>query len=360
MLHFPDPLKLKTKRIVFEDIFVARDSGTLEQLKELSSTRRVIEESINDVSVITEAVAREMSGGLSSQCEQDIQKLEKYLPLLENLVHHCRNISSDQLVQWTSSLRIRWSSALNSSSLFGCKNQKFFRIDNLMYELTMMHFLYGALLREMANEVLSKDLVQSATLFRKAAGVYHSLAIEVLPHYQHVLPSERPPEATVNVSSVMSLICLAEAQAVTIKKAEAKGITGSLLAKLHYGIVQMLDEASSTLHSANKDKKDISTGFLDFVSTCKAIHELRSYKYLAESLRSDSQIGFALGVLQHVQITTQKIKLPSKASWRSVLKEEVDSVTGLIGKYEYENNFVWNYKIPPKHELPCLEGSNQL
>lgn len=51
-------------------------------------------------------------------------------------------------------------------------------------------------------------------------------------------------------------------QAVTIRKAEAKGIAGSLLSKLHYGIVQMLDEASSILHSANKDKKDISTGFL--------------------------------------------------------------------------------------------------
>ena len=54
--------------------------------------------------------------------------------------------------------------------------------------------------------------MQSAALFRKAAGVYDSLAIEVLPHYQHVLPAERPPEATLNVSSVMSLICLAEAQ----------------------------------------------------------------------------------------------------------------------------------------------------
>ncbi|KAL1828892.1 hypothetical protein ACET3Z_007304 [Daucus carota] len=297
-----------------------------------------------------------MSGGLSSQCEQDIQKLEKYLPLLENLVHQSKNIDSNQLVQWTSNLKIRWSSALTSSSLFGCKSQKFFRLDNLMYELTMMRFLYGALLRELANEVLSEDLVQSATLFIKAAGVYDSLAIEVLPHYQHVLPAERPPEATLNVSSVMSLICLAEAQAVTIRKAEAKGIAGSLLSKLHYGIVQMLDEASNILHSANKDKKDISTGFLEFVSACKTVHELRSYKYLAENLRTNSQIGYALGVLQHVQITTQKIKLPSKESWRSALKQEIDSVTNLIGKYEYENSFVWNYKIPPKHELPCPEG----
>lgn len=57
-------------QVVFEDIYPARDSGTLEQLKELSSKRRVIEESINQSNFITEAIAREISGGLTSHCEQ--------------------------------------------------------------------------------------------------------------------------------------------------------------------------------------------------------------------------------------------------------------------------------------------------
>lgn len=55
---------------VFEDKFIARDSGTLEQLKEITSRRRVIEESINETSSITDAIAREMSGGLSSHTQQ--------------------------------------------------------------------------------------------------------------------------------------------------------------------------------------------------------------------------------------------------------------------------------------------------
>lgn len=60
------------KQIVFEDVIAARDSATLEHLKELSSKRRVIEESINQTSYITEAIAREISGGLTSRCEQVI------------------------------------------------------------------------------------------------------------------------------------------------------------------------------------------------------------------------------------------------------------------------------------------------
>lgn len=59
-------------QIVFEEAYAARDSTTLEQLKELSSKRRMIEESINESSSITTALAREMSGGLTSRSQQVI------------------------------------------------------------------------------------------------------------------------------------------------------------------------------------------------------------------------------------------------------------------------------------------------
>lgn len=52
--------------------------------------------------------------------------------------------------------------------------------------------------------------MHSTRLFRKAAGVYTYLAEEVLNHI--VGTQEKPPEAMSPVSSVMSLICLAEAQ----------------------------------------------------------------------------------------------------------------------------------------------------
>ncbi|KAK1391622.1 BRO1 domain-containing protein [Heracleum sosnowskyi] len=213
-------------KIIFEDIFIARDSGSLEKLKELSSKRRMIEESMNERSSITMAVAREMSGGSTLQCEQDIEKLEKYLPLLENFMYQVNMLSdSPRMLQWTSELRKSWSSALTSSSFFSFLGQKFFQVDSLLFELSMMLFLNGALLREWAFVLLSKDLVQSATLFRRAAGVNHHLANEVLPSLQPALPPERPPEVTSSVCSVLSLLCLAEAQAVITRKFEEKGNT---------------------------------------------------------------------------------------------------------------------------------------
>lgn len=86
---------------------------------------------------------------------QDLHKLEEYLPLLENLIFHTDLISSNvRMVWWTSDLKIRWTSVLTSSSFFNLRGPKFYQIDNLRFELGMALFLYGAILRERALEVL--------------------------------------------------------------------------------------------------------------------------------------------------------------------------------------------------------------
>ena len=58
---------------MFEDAYIAPDSSTLDQWKELSSKRILIEESINESNFITNDIAREISGGLTSPCEQVLE-----------------------------------------------------------------------------------------------------------------------------------------------------------------------------------------------------------------------------------------------------------------------------------------------
>lgn len=189
---------------------------------------------------------------------QDLRKLEQYLPLLENLVYHVDLLGSNhQIAWWTSELKIRWSSALGASSFFNLMGPKFYQIDNLHFELGMVLFLYGAILRERALEIVPSgwhccftsminnheyfdcfaanylhgivDLVQSATLFREAAGVFLYLSQEVFPSLQPTLPAERPPEATSYMSTVMSLICLAEAQVSVLAASCSMFVTRSCL-----------------------------------------------------------------------------------------------------------------------------------
>ncbi|BAT98990.1 hypothetical protein LR48_Vigan06g129900 [Vigna angularis] len=359
MLHFVKPSKLKTKKIVFEDVYPARNLVTLEHLKELSSKRKAIEDSINESSFITEAIAKEMSGGLESRYEQDIQKIEQYLPLLENLIS-CAGVISTyggiQMAQWTVALKIRWSSSLSTSSFFNFKGSKFFQVDNLQFELGMTLFLCGGILRERALEVLSTDLVRSTTIFREAAGIYHHLAQEVLPPLQPELPLQKPPEALAEVSTIMSLICLAEAQAVTTRKAEEKGTSSSLLAKLHHGVTLFLEEAIGIFHTVVTQYKDISPHLLEFMYFCKCLHELKGQQHLAESLKVSGQIGVAIGILYSV-LTNVKKKIPGEEPWKSLYQKQIQDSSEVLRKFVHENDFVWHEKIPSGDELPLPEGN---
>lgn len=353
MLYFGEASKLKTKTLVFEDVYAARDSGTLEHLKELSSKRRVIEESINGSSYITEAIAREMSGGLTTQCQRDLQKLDQYMPLLENLIFHVLSVRS---AHWNPKLNICWSSALSTSPFFNLRGPKFFQISNLQFERAMTLYLYAAMLRERAMEILPSDLVQSATCFREAAGVFHHLENEILPTLPSAARADRPPEAIPSMCNVMNLICLAEAQAVTIRKAEEKGTSFGLLSKLHYGVTEFLGEAISALLSVAGEYKDISPRFMEFVTSSKALHELRSQRYNAESLRASSQVGVSIGILRDSLLLAQK-KVPGEESWRVIFRKEIEAASDLLKKLEHENDFVWHDKIPSGDQLPLPQGS---
>ncbi|KAG0558944.1 hypothetical protein KC19_10G066200 [Ceratodon purpureus] len=382
LLHFRDPAKLRTKTILYEESFYARDSGTLEQLKELSSRRQAIQDSINGISTITPVIAREMAGGITSPV---LQKIERYLPLLENLVTCVVEKKQNRnVIQWTSQLAIRWTSPLSGQSGRGLKGPRYFQVDDMRYELGMTLNLYGALLRERALEVVCTDKAEAATLFRRASGVYVHLAKNVLPPLKASLPPESCPEVTPTLASIMSIICLAEAQAVTVKKAEEKAASGSLLAKLHYGVVQFLDEAELFMKESCADLNDISGKLKKFIRIASVLHESRSQRYIAAEYTKIERFGVAVGVLRYSLTRVLPLRpgfqwksyrkffptvlyeltsclVPEQTSdhekWRLSFQREQDDLQNMLRKCENENEFIWHEKTPDVDELPTLEGT---
>ncbi|KAL6573670.1 hypothetical protein OROHE_002129 [Orobanche hederae] len=368
MICYPGLMKLKTKPIVYENVLLGSDSSTLEQLKELSSKRKAMEESINANSHVTEAIAREMSGGLTSRCEQDVQKVEHYLPLLENLVH---NIdvgfkNHPQMVCSISNLKIRWiTTVVNPSSIFHLKAPNFHQINDIHFELGMTLFLYGSLLRGRALEVLSSGKHSSYMMNDRLA------PDRLAPHisqnrcvYDYIAREVRTPKirgedgitkATSYVSSVMSLICLADAQGVTARKSEENGNSDILLAKLHYGITEFLGEAIEMLQAPIKDCKDISSRIMDYIMNCKTLHKLKCYKHVAENHKSEGKIGIAVGLLRR-ELSNAKKSVPKDETQRLVFKQVMDDLSIVLRKYEHENEFVWREKVPTRNELPSAHG----
>jgi hypothetical protein len=63
--------------------------------------------------------------------------------------------------------------------------------------------------------------------------LYKHAAVGILPALKEGLPGERPAELLASMAETMRLVCLAEAQAATARRAEEKGTALPLLCKLH-------------------------------------------------------------------------------------------------------------------------------
>jgi len=157
-------------------------------------------------------------------------------------------------------------------------------------------------------------------------------------------------------------------------KAEEKQTADGLLSKLHYGVVQLLDEATDFYSTAAKECKDISPGLMvstnnelnfhlktifwvpfdilfaqDYISYSKALHKLRSYKHMAQGVKTEGQIGTAIGLLKQA---LNSCKVEKNVGG----KINISALTDLLRKYEHENDFVWNEKVPRDDHLPLLQG----
>lgn len=97
--------------------------------------------------------------------------------------------------------------------------------------------------------------------------------------------------------------------------------------------------------------------FQDFVSSFKAVHKLRSRRNLAESLKTAGQIGVSIGVLRLALTEAKRRKLPGEESWKTIFSKDIDDVAEMLRKFEHENEFVWNEKVPSGDELPSHEGN---
>lgn len=72
--------------------------------------------------------------------------------------------------------------------------------------------------------------------------------------------------------------------------------------------------------------------------------------------KNEEKIGTSIGLLKHALNNVPK-NMGGMESWRMVIKQDIDTLTVLLKKFEHENEFVWREKIPLDHHLPLLQGT---
>lgn len=356
ILPFDEPSHFKTEKVVFEDAFLASDSATLEQLRELTALRSTVEGSLDDKRKLPDAIARQIYGGASSPTLQKLFSVEQYLPTLEGFVEEMeKKENKSRFREWTRNLQLTWSSPLIKPSLFG--GPHYFEVPDLRFEQGMILALYGSLLRRHGLELLPKgDMAESARFLRQAAGVYSHSAENILSVLEPpILPQEkRPPEVHPKMAKAWSTICLAEAQAVTAFKALEKGTRAGLLSKLHYGVVELLDGAQKLVKT--NEKWELTPKFTAYLGSSRSLHEQFSYRFLASQYETEERIGTSVGLLRQASLRFQHSKLSGDSSWKEILERESSLLGKQLTKYETENDCVWRDIVPETEKLPRLEG----
>ncbi|KAG5394927.1 hypothetical protein IGI04_024890 [Brassica rapa subsp. trilocularis] len=342
------------KQIVLGNVIKFTEKETKSELN-ISLSRKQVEDSIGRSSHGVEAIVRE-----------DLVRIKAYLLFLRYMIDHMNKPCNQEISnRFTKNLNIRWSSGLNLdckssnglslASIFQPKSTPFFQSKDMLFELHMILFIYALKLREKAMVLASKaDMVESTKAYREAAGVFDSVCKIGHTDWSSI---EKFPELTSPVCSSLKLLCLAEGQAVTANKAKEKGTSASLVAKLHYGVTQFVAEANASLLSkTNTQVKQLSSRFLDYVSTLGALHELKSGKHLAESLESEGELGEAIGVLRRSLARAKLTTQCRSDTWKSIFKKEREQVITMMNKYESLNESMMLQRIPLEADLPTLQG----
>nr|VDC68623.1 unnamed protein product [Brassica rapa] len=342
------------KQIVLGNVIKFTEKETKTELN-ISLSRKQVEDSIGRSSHGVEAIVRE-----------DLVRIKAYLLFLRYMIDHMNKPCNQEISnRFTKNLMIRWSSGLNLdckssnglslASIFQPKSTPFFQSKDMLFELHMILFIYALKLREKAMVLASKaDMVESTKAYREAAGVFDSVCKIGHTDWSYI---EKFPELTSPVCSSLKLLCLAEGQAVTANKAKEKGTSASLVAKLHYGVTQFVAEANASLLSkTNTQVKQLSSRFLDYVSTLGALHELKSGKHLAESLESEGELGEAIGVLRRSLARAKLTTQCRSDTWKSIFKKEREQVITMMNKYENLNESMMLQRIPLEADLPTLQG----
>ena len=206
--------------------------------------------------------------------------------------------------------------------------------------------------------VLGEGAPAIATRLRAAAGLYKHCAETVLPPLHDALPGERPNELLASMAETMRLVCLAEAQAATARRAEERGAANGLLVKLHLGAHDLYARADKCLNDHVSDFNRISRKLQACILLGVCTHRARAYRCAAEDAFAAGDVGEAVALCDAADAHLRRCGAAAgeSARWRLAMDEETEALASARGVYAKENEVVYFQKVPEKPAWRVAEG----
>ena len=195
-----------------------------------------------------------------------------------------------------------------------------------------------------------------ATTLRTAAGLYKHCGEHVLPDLKDDLPGERPNELLASMAHTMRLVCLAEAQAATARRAEERGTAHGLLCKLHVGAHDLYKAADKQLGDHVSDFNFIGKKLQAYILLGITTHRARAHRAAAEEAAAANDIGEAIASCDAAakHLARSVGASGETEAWREAAGDEKRALEAIRDKFVRENEVVYFEKVPdaPAKSLP--------
>lgn len=390
---------LQTHAVSYEKIIKTQEALTLQNLRELSSSRAAFSNSLAKY-----ARQQQRSGGGAGAGEEgdhleDTHRwAERYVSLLLNFAHKYEHTEKRK------TLMFRW------AGFCGGDGARHFELRDVRHELAMVMILQAAALREMgyAKAEASKldsvkraatgvtttsadDIALSATMLRRAAGIYdfvscdtaHSQGDEAMLaaagllqklKEERALPANRPAELSMSVNVAFHFLCLADVQSLTAGRAEAKTaavlftdererrekklqcVSFGTVSALFRAAANFYDTASGHIKHNASEYNSISGLLLDLLAVSQQLALARALRCHALQKREDCQPGEAIRscetALQALAFCKEVASGRKMSDWLKQASIEADILRELLHKVKTENQVVYFQTVPEAASLP--------
>jgi len=209
---------------------------------------------------------------------------------------------------------------------------------------------------ELGEENFEENSKQIANHLRTAAGIFEYVHNVELPRWIN-LPAERALETMPAVTNSLSLMCVAAAQDLTVKKAVLKGTSKSTVVKLSADVWRKYQAASSQIQGLPQEmRKGMNSSFKEFLKSSAALQMANTYKYSGDVSREGGKCGVAVAYLNVAVKTIKDVTSVGKlAAWKSMIDEQKADVEHVQRTYTKENDMITFEPVPVESMLDIPE-----
>lgn len=332
-----------TKKIAFHKFIRTSDSASADALTKASLARD---------DMLLHLQKQEASQAL-------ITAIENYIPHLFGLIV---SVDGQPHIRLNDPLSFSWTSSMTNH------RKSYFTDYTFRYETVMVLMTYGYALcnrawsinNALTEQTFEESSKQAAHFLRLAAGVFDYVSTVELPRWLN-MPSDRPLEAISPITLALSLMCIAGAEEITVKKAVInKNTSKQTVAKLSADVWHKYETALLQLNAMPGDsKKNVNPTWKAFLKGCMALQKANTLKLAGANAEEAKKIGVAVGYLDVAVKQLKDVTVPNASStlgqWKEIIDKQRADIEHFHRLYTKENNIIAFEKIVDESQLEMPE-----